>query len=150
MTVTTYRTLAPKKIREAVKDVKTSQLVGLKVPIGSGDKLISKVTENEMLVGQIKQLIFTVPGERVMLPNFGLNLQSYLFEPLTQPLIEEIKGKIQRQFSKYIENADIISLICFSSDEEDPFSPVKAPTVFIRMTIKNKRNNEVLPLEFKI
>jgi len=150
MAVTTYGTIAPQRVRDAAKEVKTSQLVGIKTPVGAGNKLFSKVTDNEMLVGQIKQLIFTTPGERVMLPRFGLNLQSYLFEPLTQPLVDEIRKKISSQFSRYIENADILKLIVYSSDNNDPFSPTKIPAVVIRMTIRNKKNNEVLPLEFKI
>lgn len=150
MAVTRYGNTGTKPVKDAIKEVKTSQLVGMKIPVGSGGKLFSQTTDNEMLIGQIKQVIFTTPGERVMLPKFGLNLQSYLFEPLTQPLVDEIRKKISKQFSKYIPNADILKLVCYSSDGEDPFAPTKIPSVVIRMSIRNKRNNEVLPVEFKI
>jgi len=150
MTTTTYGTLAPANTREIVKDIRESKFIGLKLPIGSGDKLFSKSTDNESLVGHIRQLVYTAPGERVMLPNFGLNLNSYLFQPLTPQLIDEIKTKIKNQFSRYIENAVIIKIIVFSEEVDDPFASSSLPTIIIRMSVRNKENNQTLPLEFTV
>jgi len=150
MTLTTYGTLAPSNTREIVKDILGSKFIGLRLPIGSGNKLFSKSTDNEVLVGQIRQLVYTVPGERVMLPTFGLNLNSYLFEPLTPQLIDEIKKKIQNQFSKYIENAVILKIVVFSEEVDDPFASASLPTIIIRLSVRNKENNQTLPLEFTI
>jgi len=150
MTTTTYGTLAPSTTRDNVKDILGSKFIGLKVPIGSGNKLFSKSTDNESLIGQIRQLIYTTPGERVMLPNFGLNLNSYLFEPLTPQLIDELKNKINIQFKKYIENALVLKIVVFSEEVDDPFATASLPSIIIRMAVRNKENNQTLPLEFTV
>ena len=113
MTTTTYGTLAPSVTRNTVKDILGTKFIGLKVPFGSGNTLFSKSIDNESLVGQIRQLIYTSPGERVMLPTFGLDLNSYLFEPLTPQLIDEIKTKIYTQFKRYITNAVVLKIVVF-------------------------------------
>ena len=150
MTTTTYGTLAPASTRDTVKDILGSKFIGLKIPFGSGNTLFSKSTENESLIGQIRQVIFTTPGERVMLPNFGLNLNSYLFEPLTSQLIDEIKKLIYTQFSLYIKNAVILKIVVFSEEVDDPFATASLPTIIIRMSVRNKENNQTLPLEFTV
>ena len=150
MTTTTYGTVAPTTTRDNVKDILGSKFIGLKVPIGSGNKLFSKSTDNESLVGQIRQLIYTTPGERVMLPTFGLNLNSYLFEPLTPQLIDEVKKKIQKQFTQFIENAVVLKIVVFSEEVDDPFATASLPSIIIRMSVRNKENNQTLPLEFTV
>jgi phage baseplate assembly protein W len=150
MTTTTYGTLAPLVTRDIVKDILGTKFIGLKVPFGSGNTLFSKSTDNESLVGQIRQLIYTTPGERVMLPNFGLNLNSYLFEPLTPQLIDEIKTNIFTQFKRYVKNAIVLKIVVFSEEVDDPFASASLPTIIIRMSVRNKENNQILPMEFTV
>jgi phage baseplate assembly protein W len=150
MTTTTYGTLAPSVTRNTVKDILGTKFIGLKVPFGSGNTLFSKSIDNESLVGQIRQLIHTSPGERVMLPNFGLNLNSYLFEPLTPQLIDEIKTKLFTQFKRYITNAVVLKIVVFSEEVDDPFASASLPTIIIRMSVRNKENNQTLPMEFTV
>ena len=150
MTTTTYGTLAPLVTRNTVKDILGTKFIGLKVPFGSGNTLFSKSTDNESLVGQIRQLIYTTPGERVMLPNFGLNLNSYLFEPLTPQLIDEIKTNIFTQFKRYVKNAIVLKIVVFSEEIDDPFASSSLPTIIIRMSVRNKENNQILPMEFTV
>ena len=85
-----------------------------------------------------------------MLPTFGLNLNSYLFEPLTPQLIDEVKKKIQKQFSQFIENAVVLKIVVFSEEVDDPFATASLPTIIIRMSVRNKENNQTLPLEFTV
>jgi len=150
MTTTTYGTLAPSVTRNTVKDILGTKFIGLKVPFGSGNTLFSKSIDNESLVGQIRQLIYTSPGERVMLPTFGLDLNSYLFEPLTPQLIDEIKTKIYTQFKRYITNAVVLKIVVFSEEVDDPFASASLPTIIIRMSVRNKENNQILPMEFTV
>jgi hypothetical protein len=85
-----------------------------------------------------------------MLPNFGLNLNSYLFEPITSQLIDEIKKLIQTQFALYIKNAVILKIVVFSEEVDDPFAKASLPTIIIRMSVRNKENNQILPMEFTV
>jgi phage baseplate assembly protein W len=149
MTTTTYGTLAPTTTLNIVKDILGTKSIGLST-VGSDGKLFSKVIDNKSLISQIKQIIYTTPGERVMLPNFGLNLNSYLFEPLTSQLIDEIKKLIQTQFALYIKNAVILKIVVFSEEVDDPFAKASLPTIIIRMSVRNKENNQILPMEFTV
>jgi phage baseplate assembly protein W len=90
----------------------------------------------ELVRNNLKQLISTYKGERVMLPDFGLNLNRYLFEPLDDLLFQEIREDIVLNVSKYMRNIEIlklsiktseseygrlnISLFCRIKDSEDP------------------------------
>jgi phage baseplate assembly protein W len=148
MTQTKYGSFAPKNTLSNISTVREKSNIGLKFPIGSSKVLLSKSTDNEVLVGQIKQLINTEPGERVMIPGFGLNISAYLFEQLTPELVDKIKKEIYIQFNRYIENCEILKCSVYSIDGEDPFSVASTPSVIIRLSVKNKLNNQILPLEF--
>lgn len=43
-------------------------------------------SRGEHIRGQIEQILFTVPGERVFRPEFGAGLRTLLFEPNASPL----------------------------------------------------------------
>ena len=53
------------------------------------------VSEEEDIAQSIEVLLSTAPGERVMQPSFGCNLERMLFEPLTTSLITIMKDIIQ-------------------------------------------------------
>jgi len=55
----------------------------------------------------IKMLILTAPGERMMLPNYGVGLRNYLFEEAPE---HEIIEKIREQVSLYVPQISIVTL----------------------------------------
>ncbi len=55
-----------------------------------------------MLKQNLKMLILTNPGERVMEPNFGVGIQGYLFENFSSSTYAEINEKIKQQVKLYI------------------------------------------------
>ncbi len=56
---------------------------------------------------KIKMLMLTSPGERVMLPNYGIGLRNYLFENKSE---FEIVEKIREQVKVYLEDITVVSL----------------------------------------
>tara|TARA_R100000808_G_C2049889_1_gene85895 strand:- start:67 stop:444 length:378 start_codon:yes stop_codon:yes gene_type:complete len=50
----------------------------------------------------LKMLILTNPGERMMTPDFGVGLRRYIFRAKSPSVAIEIKSKIQEQISRYI------------------------------------------------
>jgi hypothetical protein len=67
-------------------------------------------------VDQIKAdlltLLLTQPGERVMLPEFGTNLQKFIFEQNDNNLLEQVKEEIARAISLWeprisVENIEV-------------------------------------------
>jgi len=60
------------------------------------NKKLSEVAEQNL-----KMIILTSQGERVMDPNFGVGIRSFLFEQESPFLEDEIKNRINNQVSKY-------------------------------------------------
>lgn len=58
----------------------------------------------------LKMLLLTSPGERIMLPDYGVGLKNYLFEQNNITTREEIRNKIIEQvniFMPFLGNIDI-------------------------------------------
>jgi len=56
----------------------------------------------KLLVKQnLKMLILTIPGERVMHPHFGVGMKKFLFENYSESVYAEIDTKIREQVNTY-------------------------------------------------
>ena len=56
----------------------------------------------EVVAQNLKMLVLTSPGERVMEPNFGVGLYNFLFELNTQHTQTSISDKIRQQVKRYM------------------------------------------------
>jgi len=61
----------------------------------------SNVTLDEVAQQNIKMIVLTNPGERVMVPDFGVGIRNYLFEQETPFLVSDIRTRIGTQVEKY-------------------------------------------------
>ena len=69
----------------------------------------------------LKMLILTNPGERIMIPDYGVGLKSYLFEQKNQYIASKIENKINQQVSKYLSVVRIEQIIITGNEESvDP------------------------------
>ena len=59
-------------------------------------------TVKQFVSQNLKMLILTSPGERVMDPLFGVGLYNFLFELNTQTTKSELSGRIRRQVGQYM------------------------------------------------
>jgi len=64
-----------------------------------------------------KNLVLTAPGERVMIPDFGVGLRNYLFESNELSTQSEIAEKINEQVNTYMPFINIDD-IAFHGDSE--------------------------------
>ena len=62
----------------------------------------------------LKILLLTSPGERIMDPDFGVGLRRYLFQPLTRNTLGSIETRIREQVRQYLPFIQIRN-ISFSS-----------------------------------
>ena len=65
-----------------------------------------------------KNLMLTAPGERVMIPDFGVGLRNYLFENNTVLVQSQISDKINEQVKKYMPFVKVENLKFFGDDEQ--------------------------------
>jgi hypothetical protein len=96
----------------------SSLSVALPLTISSIDGF-TMIKDIKRLVSQnLKMLLLTVPGERVMEPEFGVGLKRYLFQNFTQATYSEIETKIKKQVTTYMPIVTI-NRIVFSSSNQD-------------------------------
>ena len=56
----------------------------------------------QMIIQNLKMVLLTIPGERVMDPDFGVGLKTYLFEPQMTQTHANLNANIRRQVAKYL------------------------------------------------
>ena len=74
----------------------------------------------------LKNLVLTAPGERVMLPDFGVGARRFLFEPNTGLVFSDLKSKITSQVTKYLPFIQLEDLIVLTSEQDASLSPNSA------------------------
>ena len=86
-------------------------------------------TLNEQVKDMVKQnfknLLLTVPGERIMIPDFGVGIQKYLFEQRGFGIVESISAGIQVQVSKYMPYIEILNINTIASEETEELLSIK-------------------------
>ena len=60
-------------------------------------------TFEELAKQNLKMLVLTAPGERIMDPNFGVGLKGYLFEMNMPSTYAQISSRIESQVSQYLD-----------------------------------------------
>ena len=78
--------------------------LGVKLPlfVDSVDGVFALSKDVEELAQQnLKTIILTSPGERMMVPDFGVGVRNYIFEQNTPGTQEILRTAIEQQVSKY-------------------------------------------------
>jgi len=73
----------------------------------------------EMVSQNLKMLVLTAPGERIMDPEFGVGIRNYLFEMNSSITYEEIDNRITNQVDKYMPFLDVRTVILEPDDIEN-------------------------------
>ena len=63
-----------------------------------------------MIKQNLKMLILTIPGERVMEPEFGVGITRYLFENFQSNTYMAIDGRIREQVKAYMPFLTIVDI----------------------------------------
>ncbi len=102
-------------------DLNPDVYIGLKLPFTRGRSGLFPQSETtlEQAGSNIKNLLLTAKGERVMQPDFGSGLREILFEQYTEDLTEQIKLEIQDTISTWLPYITIAS-IDVNQDETNP------------------------------
>lgn len=65
------------------------------------DHTLELVSEEEDIRQSLYLLIATSPGERILHPAYGCDLQKFVFEPMSETLRHEIKDAVSRAISLF-------------------------------------------------
>ena len=83
------------------------------------DGIALNKTLKQMTRQNLKMIILTSPGERIMHPKFGVGLRRYLFMNNTQRTLSDINRKIEEQVRTYLPSVRIRSIKFFSENGEE-------------------------------
>ena len=67
-------------------------------------------TLRETLSQNLKNVMLTIPGERIMDTNFGVGFHRFMFEPMVPGLSGKIRDRIRDQISQYMPFVQINSI----------------------------------------
>jgi phage baseplate assembly protein W len=96
----------------------SSLSVALPLRIDSTDGFKMNKSLKSLVKQNLKMLLLTVPGERIMDPDFGVGVRRYLFEGFNQTVYAEIDVRIREQVKRYLPVIKI-RRIAFDDTEQD-------------------------------
>tara|TARA_R100000455_G_C6231398_1_gene92889 strand:- start:327 stop:737 length:411 start_codon:yes stop_codon:yes gene_type:complete len=88
----------------------------------------------------LKMVVLTSPGERVMDPLFGAGLKQYLFEQFSDNLYKSIRSRVIQQVSIYLPYVEIVDINFFDKNKdviERPDSEANVLAIEIKYAITN-------------
>jgi len=95
------------RVNRFIEDQDTRVSVGLSMPLGrqpgSGDGYFTSTKSTiDAVKEDIKMLLLTQQGERLMQPGLGMNIRRFLFEQITEDTVIEIENDIVGVFSRWL------------------------------------------------
>jgi phage baseplate assembly protein W len=93
---------------------------GLGFPLQLGpDRGIAVVTLEDSVRAMIEQILFTLPGERVNRPTFGVGVQTYVFEPNSPMLAERLRVALDENVYEYLGTNVRVLAVSVSVDRDE-------------------------------
>jgi|TARA_Y200000002_G_C22511103_1_gene591361 phage baseplate assembly protein W len=92
--------------------------LAVKLPINKDSINGYQMIDNfeDLIKQNLKMLVLTAPGERVMEPNYGAGLRAFLFENFNNQTFTQIDNKIRSQVLKYMPLVQIVNISFEGSD----------------------------------
>ncbi|MAG27535.1 hypothetical protein CMI47_18530 [Candidatus Pacearchaeota archaeon] len=92
--------------------------VALPLQRSDSDGFVMIKTIKKLVRQNLKMLILTTPGERVMIPAYGVGLKAYLFQNFEQDTLSQIDARIRQQVQTYMPAVNISSLTFNTTNPE--------------------------------
>jgi phage baseplate assembly protein W len=120
--------------------------IGISLPIQIGNVAFNQTFQTiDQIKSNIKNLLLTKRGERVMQPEFGSGLQEVLFEFNDDELSEKIETTITTAIERYIPSVSIENIIVESTDALKDSNQVN-----ISLTFRVEGNQNVQNVNFNV
>jgi phage baseplate assembly protein W len=96
-----------------------------------------------------KNLLLTASGERVMLPDFGVGLKTFLFEPINSNTYQKITEEISKQSAKYTPYINLSS-VEFITNDQDPALAFNQVRVVVKYHLGDEEIVDTLAISSQI
>ncbi|MGJ8744937.1 GPW/gp25 family protein [Polaribacter sp.] len=105
-------------------------------------KQVKMISDEEDIKSSLHVLLTTKLGERVMLPDFGCNLEELLFESLDRTLITYVVELIKTAILYHEPRIDVLKI---DISETEPLEGKLMIEIAYRIRATNSRRNMVFP-----
>ena len=106
-------------------------------------------TIKEVAAQNLKMVVFTNPGERIMDANFGVGIRRFLFRQNIRESHDELRGRIEEQVRTYLPYVRIVTI-----DIQSPITNPDFPDNFVNVRLEYKirpyNQREVLELPISV
>ena len=83
-------------------DLKKNTAIGIPFPLGGAPIFRSTMTTEDQALSNLKNLLLTRKGERPLQPLFGTDIPSFLFEQITEPLLNKLKEGVEKDIAFWL------------------------------------------------
>ncbi|GAA0944920.1 GPW/gp25 family protein [Virgisporangium aurantiacum] len=101
---------------------------------------IRLITGSEEIDASIRMILSTIPGERVMRPEFGCRMWSLIFAPLTAGTLGQIEQYVREALDRWEPRIDVDRVIAVADQE--------SAEVKIELDYRMRSTNDVRNLVF--
>tara|TARA_R110000824_G_scaffold199827_1_gene383818 strand:+ start:23 stop:391 length:369 start_codon:yes stop_codon:yes gene_type:complete len=117
--------------------------ISVKLPLrqSSIDGFVMNKSIISVIRQNLKMLVLTIPGERVMEPNYGVGLKRYLFENFSSTTSARISNNIREQVKVYMPAVKISNIIA-NTDSQD----ANTLLVVIKYSVAGITTNDLLEI----
>ena len=103
-------------------------------------------TYKQVVNQNLKMLLLTVPGERIMDSSFGVGVRRFLFEQDSPITYSNLSARIHKQVSKYLSYLELEDVEFFSQGTGYSSMPDNTVKIKISYTIKPIASSDTLEL----
>lgn len=87
--------------------------------LGGAQNVMSRQEDDRLIKNDILQLLLTVPGERVMRPDYGVNLRNFVFEQMVDRDLSQLKQEVIRAITEFEPRVDVEQVTINRLDEQN-------------------------------
>lgn len=87
--------------------------------LGGAQNVMSRQEDDRLIKNDILQLLLTVPGERVMRPDYGVNLRNFVFEQMVDRDLSQLRQEIIRAITEFEPRVDVEQVTINRLDDQN-------------------------------
>lgn len=131
-------------------DLDDDVALGILLPLTGPNQLFRQsYTSEDQAISNLKSLLLTAKGERIMLPNFGSDLPKYLFENFDEDLLSKIENEVVGSIRTWLPYINVQDVRVYTRDYGDNLKTnLEYHTIFVELdfTVDPYENFETIVL----
>lgn len=124
----------------------SAKYYGVIPPNAKADWHVAKKKDVDAVKGAVKNIFTWIPGERILIPDFGNTIRKYLYEGITEINSEQIVNECQMLMTKWEPRAIIDRLFKKDSIEEQENNQVSIIMIWHVAGLPDKQYQQEITL----